>query len=137
MAIKQPISSDPLNNPDHSLSHRVFANDEAAPAQSIVVNSYGNSIYTPSVFDDLRVPVTSATKGGTKDPGFTVYKKDVGDTSQGVFLYWFDKLAEEELYFTAQFPHTWDGGDITPHVHWVPKTTRRTNSSETPPSQRS
>ena len=40
--IKQPISTDKLNSPDHSLSHRVFANDDAAPAQSVVVNSDGS-----------------------------------------------------------------------------------------------
>jgi len=42
MAIQQPISTDPLNSPDHSLSHRVFANDSSAPVQSIVVNASGN-----------------------------------------------------------------------------------------------
>jgi len=128
MAISQPTASDQLSSPDHSLSHRVFANDSAAPVQSIVVNSYGNSIYSPVVYDDLRVPVTSTKAGVSKDPGFTVYKKDTGGTSQGVFIYWFDASAEEELYFTVQFPHTWDGGDITPHVHWIPKTTADPNT---------
>lgn len=41
MAIKQPISTDPLNVPDHSLSHRVFANDDAAPVKSVIVDSNG------------------------------------------------------------------------------------------------
>jgi len=41
MSISQPITSDKLNSPDHSLSHRVFANDTAAPVKSIVVDSNG------------------------------------------------------------------------------------------------
>lgn len=41
MAIQQPTSSSPLDSPDHSLSHRVFANDDAAPVQSVVVDSAG------------------------------------------------------------------------------------------------
>jgi hypothetical protein len=41
MAIQQPITTDGLNSPDHSLSHRVFANDDAAPVQSITVDSNG------------------------------------------------------------------------------------------------
>jgi hypothetical protein len=75
---------------------------------------------TATVWEDLRVPVTSTTKGGSKDPGFEVFKTN-GAGSQGVFTYWFDKNAEEELYFTVQFPHSWDATPIYPHVHWVPK----------------
>ena len=70
MAISQPISTDPLNAPDHSLSHRVIANDSAAPNQSIVVDSSGTTtlnfgyignvttvttIYTILVTDELII----------------------------------------------------------------------------------
>ena len=41
MAIQQPIGSDTLNSPSHSLSHRVFANDSEAPVKSVVVDSTG------------------------------------------------------------------------------------------------
>jgi len=41
MAIQQPASDDKLNSPDHALSHRVFANDDSAPVQSVVVDSDG------------------------------------------------------------------------------------------------
>ena len=41
MTIQQPLGTDPLNIPDHALSHRVFANDNAAPVESVVVNSSG------------------------------------------------------------------------------------------------
>ncbi len=47
--IQQPQSTDKLNLPSHSLSHRVFANDDAAPAQIIVVDSAGKvGIGTPT-----------------------------------------------------------------------------------------
>lgn len=42
MAIEQPLATDKQSHPDHSLSHRVFANDDSSPAQSIIVNSAGN-----------------------------------------------------------------------------------------------
>jgi hypothetical protein len=41
MAISQPQATDKLNNPNHALSHCVFANDDSAPAQSIVVDANG------------------------------------------------------------------------------------------------
>ena len=41
MTIQQPLATNKLNSPSHSLSHRVFANDNAAPAQAIVVDSAG------------------------------------------------------------------------------------------------
>lgn len=73
-----------------------------------------------TVFDDIRVPVNSTKLGGTKDPDFAVWQTD-GSGSQGVFIYWFDKTIEEELYFTVQMPHGWKTGtDIGAHLHWTP-----------------
>lgn len=75
-----------------------------------------------TVWDDLRVAAVAAKLGGVKDPGFTVFLTN-GAGSQGVFLYWFDAAVEEELYFAVQLPHSYkEGTNITPHVHWVPKT---------------
>jgi hypothetical protein len=85
---------------------------------------------TATVWDDFRISATSSKLGGTKDPGFTVFKTN-GSGSQGVFVYWFDASTEEELYFVVQMPHSWAGTAITPHVHWVPKTT----SDEAPTNQ--
>ncbi len=74
-------------------------------------------------WEDLRVPVTATTRGGSKDPAFDRFKRDLPGTSQGVFVYWFDKTAEEELYFVVQFPHAMKiGTPVNPHFHWVPKT---------------
>ena len=40
--IQQPQSTDTLNSPDHAKSHRVFANDDKAPDESIVIDADGN-----------------------------------------------------------------------------------------------
>jgi len=72
-----------------------------------------------TVFEDLLVPVTSTTRGGSNDPAFLVYKTN-GAGSQGVFTYWFSSSSEQELYFVVQMPHAWkEGSDIFPHVHWL------------------
>lgn len=72
----------------------------------------------PSVWEDLRIPVTATTRGGSKDPPFLLCR-DNGAGSQGVFSYHFSNLQEEELYFACQIPHAWDEGtEIRPHVHW-------------------
>lgn len=71
-------------------------------------------------WDDLKVPVSSTTKGGSKDPEFKILRNN---SSQGVFIQWFDKDSEEELYFTAQMPHAWNEGTaIMPHIHWTAAT---------------
>jgi hypothetical protein len=75
-----------------------------------------------TMWDDLRVPMSATKLGGSKDPGFSLFKDD-GAGSQGVFLYWFDASTEEELYFAVQMPHQWKGTALKPHVHWTPKTT--------------
>jgi hypothetical protein len=73
-----------------------------------------------TVWDDLMVSVLASKLGGSKDPGFAKFK-DNGAGSQGVFTYWFDSIAEEELYFSVQMPHSWDGTTIHPHMHWTPR----------------
>lgn len=42
MAIQQPNATDPTNSPDHSLSHRVFANDNASSVKAVVVDASNN-----------------------------------------------------------------------------------------------
>lgn len=75
-----------------------------------------------TVYDDLRVPMTSTKLGGSKDPGFAQVRNT--DSSQGVFAHLFDKATEEELYFSVQLPHAWkEESDIEPHVHWMPTDT--------------
>jgi len=42
MAISQPLSTDLLNSPDHSLMHRQIATDPITPAQSLKIDASGN-----------------------------------------------------------------------------------------------
>jgi len=72
-----------------------------------------------TTYTDLVVPITSTTRGGSKDPDFNEFK-DNGSGSQGVFGFDFDDDNQEELYFMVQMPHSWvEGTDIYPHVHWT------------------
>lgn len=97
-------------------------------ANNTYIEADGSLSYEGSAtrYDDLKVPVSSTTKGGTKDPTWGVLRNVSG--SQGVFIQWFDKDTEEELYFTAQMPHGWkEGTEIYPHVHWTAATIVGTN----------
>lgn len=72
-------------------------------------------------WDDLRIePVARTT--GTNAPTFEKWYDDVAGTSSGVYLYSFDDAvsgSEKIIFFTMQMPHSWDGGAINLHVHWV------------------
>jgi len=72
-------------------------------------------------FDDIRVPTTSLAKGGVNDPQLELFKRNLAGTSQGVYIYYYSPSVIEELFFAAQFPHSWDGTAIYPHIHWTPK----------------
>ena len=73
----------------------------------------------PALWEDLRVPVTSTTAAGSNSPTFSRFKTN-GEGSQGVFLYLFSQTIEQELYFTAQLPHSYlEGSNLEPHVHFV------------------
>jgi len=73
-------------------------------------------------WDDLKIPVTSTKKEGTKPPSYDIFKNN-GAGSQGVITYKFNPDSEKELYFTLQLPHAWkEGTAILPHVHWSVKT---------------
>ena len=69
---------------------------------------------------DLRVAATS-TRAAANAPDFAQFKDD-GAGSTGVFIPWFDKNAEEQLWYEIQLTHSYkDSTDLVPHVHWVPK----------------
>lgn len=82
-----------------------------------------NPVHDYSVWDDLRVALTTTKLGGVKDPGFAQLASD-GAGSTGVYAYHFDKTTEEEVFCAVQMPHSWEeGSDIEPHVHWLPTDT--------------
>lgn len=82
-----------------------------------------NGLLLKPGWDDLRVSLVNAQKGGVQDPDF-IQVKDDGSGSTGVFAYGFDAGTEEELFFAVQIPHDWkEGTAIRPHIHWCPTNT--------------
>jgi len=76
---------------------------------------------TAQPWDDLRIEPVARTTGANA-PTFEKWLDDAGGTSRGVYLYSFDDAAagsEKEVLFTMQMPHSWNGGDIWLHVHWI------------------
>jgi hypothetical protein len=75
---------------------------------------------TGKPWEDLRIePTVRVVSPTTYNPTWTKWS-DNGAGSSGVYLYVFDDSAtEKEIHFTTQFPHSWDGGAIYPHVHWL------------------
>ena len=85
-----------------------------------LTNASANVISTIPQWDDLRVPLTSTTKSGSKIPTFDKFLDD-GSGSQGVFADLFSPLTEQEVYFSCQLPHSYlEGSNIEAHVHWAP-----------------
>lgn len=118
-----------MNSPDHSLSHRVFANDNAAPEQTVVVNATGQTI----IAGDAVLPKTSG-KGirvDTSSPTFP-WHDIIGDVSpdpaggtapqrleyySGVYAYRF--INNDECDFIFHMPHDYVmGSDLFWHLHW-------------------
>ena len=79
-------------------------------------------LFTPTMWDDIRVPLTATKGGGIRDPDFVKFRDD-GVGSTGVFAYSFDPTNEEELFFNVLIPHSYKlETDLKPHVHWATKT---------------
>lgn len=77
-----------------------------------------------TVWDDLRVPASSArVQGATGVPDFAKLADD-GAGSNGVYTFFFDDSTDEQVFFSVQIPHKYkEGTDLKPHVHWAPQTT--------------
>jgi len=59
-----------------------------------------------------------STRANTNAPAFAVFLN-------GVWINYFDDAgaqSENQVYFTVQFPHSWAGTAIHPHIHWSPET---------------
>lgn len=113
----------------HIIRGQIFGNRPSGNYSSFENDGTPVQYGDATAWEDERVPVTSLKLGGSHDPGFAVWKKNAGGTSQGVFIHWFDKATEEELYFALQISHAWkEGSTIYPHVHWIPKTNGGANT---------
>jgi hypothetical protein len=70
-----------------------------------------------TVWDDIRVPASTASRLGNSDPDYEVFKN-------GVYAYAFADNVDQELMFSVQVPHNWKlQTNLNPHVHWSPPTT--------------
>lgn len=70
-----------------------------------------------TVWDDLRVPVSSIKRIGNSDPDWETFL-------DGTYALAFDKSVDQEVAFFVQIPHSWKlGTDLHPHVHWSPSDT--------------
>jgi hypothetical protein len=68
-----------------------------------------------TVWDDLRVPLTTAKLAGGTNPDYSTF------TTGSLYAYLFDAAALQEITFTVQMPHSYKlGTDIYPHLHWTP-----------------
>lgn len=113
MAIQQPAITDFQSSPDHSLSHRVFANDNAAPVKSVVADSAGRigvGTDTPTANLHIKAGGTAASsapfKLTTQANGLTVVEQGamelVGNSLQ------FTQLAKRRGVAMTQSPLTAD-----------------------------
>ena len=92
MAIQQPVSGDKQINPDHSLSHRVFANDNESPVKSIVADAIGN-IGVGTETPDSKLQVVGATKFGG-DADYSSFDETGHGTMGGDARPWRDQLSD-------------------------------------------
>ena len=68
-----------------------------------------------TVWDDLRVPLTTAKLAGGTNPDYSTF------TTGALYAYLFDAAALQEITFTVQLPHSYKlGSDLHPHLHWTP-----------------
>lgn len=105
MAVSQPISTDKLNNPDHSALHRIIAADVSAPTESISVNAAGNTTLAgkstgagfavANANDHLTCPTVANASPSTADIKV--------NTTNGV-IEWYDGA-------------TWQSADCPKHIY--------------------
>ena len=97
-----------------------FVSDEISDRLDVFTNVNDNLVLVDTAWEDLRVTLTSAFVPATGGPAYAQFKDD-NDSSTGVFLPAFDDASDEQVYFTAQLPHSYKlGTDIKPHIHWTP-----------------
>src|SRR3990167_1384420 len=72
----------------------------------------------PGLWTSLIGVVRKGNVGTTTDPAFRIFRNN-GAGSNGVYAFFFARNIEEELFFTAQLPHSYEEGtDIEPHIHF-------------------
>lgn len=109
MTIQQPTPTSLQNNPDHALSHRVFANDDSAPDEAVVVDANGHvgiGEVAPTAILHLKAGTASANTAPLKftagtlltsvEPGAMEYK--------GHTLYFTTYLVRRSVVLAQEVP---------------------------------
>jgi len=127
MSISQPIATDKLNSPDHSLSHRVFANDPSASVKAVVVDASNNTLIGDGGITNYNKFDSGGyqTMYGSAQGKLTLRPNLIQKASKflGVptevyrgcnvgysFPIWNSGgNSNEELYFRMRIPNRWDG----------------------------
>lgn len=110
--------------------------------QPPAVAGYGVNLSTPVIFtgdgmfwDDIRTPLLSAAGGTIRPAVLKSFRKNAAGTSDGTYLNAFENQSvlanEQELFFTIQMPHGWDGSPIEPHLHYSVQTASVPTTSDT------
>lgn len=83
------------------------------------INVRGNITFENTVWDDLRVPLSTARTGASV-PNYSAL-------TNNVYTWHFVDAQTDTLYFETQLPHGYKAGTtLKPHLHWCP-TTASTN----------
>lgn len=94
------------------------------PANGIAISATNITFAgTGTVWDDLRLEPSIRGASTANQPLWEMYSAN--GSSRGVYAYSFqdDTTAnQDEVFFTAQMPHSWAGTPIYLHVHWTPLT---------------
>ena len=123
MAIQQPTLTDSQSSPDHSLSHRVFANDSASAVKAVVVDSSNNILLGDGTTNYMQVSSTGFTTlvGSAKSqlamrPAFVAGKTTTPQKPTPVFYGAYGGYSfpiynndNEELFWRLTIPGRWDG----------------------------
>lgn len=131
MGILQPTADTTLNVPDHSLSHRVFANDESAPVKAVVVTAdgdikLGDESTNYTMFDDTGHQTMLANARPWRDelqdainikntgtPGVNV------DPAEATVTFTHTAGLTDFLFCNVQLNHDRDlTSKIYPHIHF-------------------
>ena len=129
MAIQQPSSTSKLNSPDHALSHRVIAIDEAAPVKKIIVEEDGTVKIGDSVGGNSTIikPDGEVNLEGTArvTRGISINNANLGKGSTapsqviiGNYNSWEFSINDDSV-FTFHLPNNWAvGTDVILEICW-------------------
>jgi len=114
-----------------AISTALYAAGEVKINTDLTVESDGTLVSSgnATVWNDINIYPDAFTSVGSTVPTQVRFKRDAGNSSQGVLLWSFSNSTEQEVYFQVQLPHGYkEGTTLYPHVHWTTFSTDPTGS---------